>query len=144
MCIGFLCLEKAVTTPFCSLFTTWQSQLYNFVITSNWLERHDHIFDTTIAKMGAVSRTFDLQHRFDSWFGRGCITTLYELFTHPYMSTSSINWCRAKGSDTVQLGRQTQAWWKVMAVYCWIIGISDTGWLPGTKIRSTPLCLLAE
>jgi len=51
--------------------------------------------------------------------------------THVPLSLSSIIWYRLMGDNALRLGRQPQAWLKVMAVYRRVDGVkSPAGWLP--------------
>ena len=42
------------------------------------------------------------------------------VYTYVPLSPSSLTWYRPKGGDALRLGRQLQAWRKVMAAYRWV------------------------
>ena len=54
--------------------------------------------------------------------------------TYVPLSPSSITWYRPNGNDAVRLGRQPQAWWKVMAAYRRVDDLCTLGSAPGPTL----------
>jgi len=65
--------------------------------------------------------------------------------TYVPLSPSSITWYRPKGSDALRLGRQLQAWRKVMAAYRRVDDLwSPAGWLPVHRDQLRAQCPLSS